>query len=303
MYESLTFWVTLAAALFLVTSFAVRIVPQAHYMIVERLGKYHRTLAPGLSLIIPFVDKVVSKISTKEAMVNIPKQSVITRDNVTITIDGVCFIVTHNAVDATYKVLDLYSSISNLAITNMRAVIGEMDLDQILSGRDVINTKVMMQLDLASSSWGTKIMRVEVSEISVPDQVKRAMEMQMTAEREKRAIETRAEADKVKVQKESDADLYQAQKKAEAQERLAQADAFAQKATAEGQKAAMEMINSAMQDNQLAAQFLLEKDRIAAWNTLAKNDAVSKWVVPAEMSSMASGIGLLSDLFNKGKQP
>lgn len=301
MHEILIFWVSVAAALFLITTLTVRIVPQAHYMIVERLGKYHRTLSPGLSLIIPFVDKVVSKISTKEAMVNIPKQSVITKDNVTIVIDGVCFVVTHNPVDATYKVLDLYGSISNLAITNMRAVIGEMDLDQILSGREAINTKVMVQLDLASNSWGTKIMRVEVSEISVPDQIKRAMEMQMTAEREKRAIETRAEADKVKVQKESDADLYQAQKRAEAKERLAQADAFAQKATAEAQKEAMEMINSAMQQNQLAAQFLLEKDRIAAWNTLAQNDAVSKWVVPAEMGSMASGIGLVADLFQSGK--
>jgi len=279
------------AAVFI--AMAAKVVPQTESHIIERLGKFNKTLEAGFNFIIPFIDTVVNKTSSKEQIFDIPRIDVITKDNVLVGVDAVCYIRIVDPKRATYGVENLRAAIVALSISSLRGKIGDMSLDETLSGRDAIGGAVTGALDSAAGEWGTKITRVEVSEIAVSREIQQAMELQMTAEREKRAVETRAEGEKNKVQKESDAQLYQAQKEAEAKKAMADADAYAQTTVANAQREAMEAINAAMAQNANASNFLLEKDRIAAFSELARSDA-PKWIVPSDMKGTLSGIGIMA---------
>ncbi len=272
----------------------VRIVPQAEIHMVERLGKFHRTLSGGFHIIIPFVDNIQSVLSSKEHIINIPRQPVITRDNVTIQIDGIVFMAIIDAYKTTYNVTNYQVAVANLALTTLRSEIGSMSLDDVLSNREKINSRILMILDEAGSNWGTKVTRIEISDIAVPNEIQHAMSMQMKAEREKRAIELKAQADKEAVIRQSEA--YKAEQflKAEAIERLAQAEAFQVKALAQAQKEAMELIAQAMERNPSAAEFMLAKDRISAFGELAKNPSKDKVVVPYEAMELVGSLSLIS---------
>lgn len=273
------------------------IVPQSNAYVVERLGKYNKTLEGGFHIIIPVLDSISSKLTKQEQIINIPQQNVITKDNVNISVDGIVFIQVEDAKKATYGVVDFKSALSNLSTTTLRAEIGQLALDETLSSRDVLNRKILHSIDEASSKWGVKTMRVELRDISVPLEIEEAMNLQMKAEREKRAIELNALANKEAVIREAEAQKQKAYLEAEAIERMADAAKYEQETVAEGQQNAMTMINTAMASNMQAAEFLLAKDRVAAFNELAKNESSSKVIVPYETTEMIGSLSILKEFF------
>jgi len=278
----------------------IRIVSQADIMVIERLGKFHKVLRGGLNFIIPIVDNPVNTLTTKEQMIDIPQQSVITKDNVNITIDGIVFCAVENGQQATYNVVDFKRAISNLAMTTLRSEIGSMELDGTLSNRDTLNASLQSALGSAAANWGVKITRVEISDISVPADIQSAMNMQMEAEREKRAKETTAEADKVVQVKAAEAYKQEEILKAEAIMKMADALKYEEMALAEGQAKAMETINEAMRVNEKAAEFLLAKDRIAAFKGLASSDSANKVILPYNVTEMVGSMSILGDALFKG---
>jgi len=290
---------TVSALIIIYFILAVKIVPQAEKWVIERLGKYHRTLDAGINFIVPFVDQRRSHYSTQEQIIDVPRQAVITKDNVGIQIDAVVFIRINDAKQATYEIQDLKSAIAQLAQTTLRAEIGRMELDETLSSRADLNASLLTALDLASSTWGAKVTRVEVADISVPEAVQRAMELQMEAERRRRATETEAEGDKNALIMQAEGERQQAFKQAEAVERMADAQKYEKEQLALGEQKAMEVINQAMASNGSAAEFLLAKDRIAAFSELAGSDSANKIVVPVETSEMVGSLVALTGLLNQ----
>ncbi|WP_228319082.1 stomatin-like protein [Poseidonibacter lekithochrous] len=278
----------------------VRIVPQSDLYLVERLGKFNRVLHGGFHLIIPVVDSIRAILTSREQLVDIEKQSVITKDNVNISIDGIVFCKVDDAKEATYNVVDFKNAIANLAMTTLRSEIGGMDLDDTLSNRETLNAKLQNELGSAAANWGIKVTRVEISDISVPAEIERAMNMQMEAEREKRAIETKARADKEAVIRRAEGFKQEEILKAEAIERMADAKRYEQEQIAAGQKEAMRLINESMEQNENAAEFLLAKDRVAAFKALAESSSTDKMILPYEVAQMVGSTSVLGDAFFKG---
>lgn len=285
--------------LFLVIFFGVKIVSQSDVWVIERLGKFNKTLNGGFHIIVPILDRVRSRLTIRESLVDIPRQSVITKDNVNIAVDGIVFIKVEDGRDATYNVVDYTKAITNLAMTTLRGEIGGMVLDDTLSSRDKLNAKLQADLGSAANNWGIKIMRVEISEISVPATIEEAMNMQMKAEREKRAIELKAMADKEALIRNAEALKQEKVLEAEAIERMADAKRYEQEVVAEGQRKAMELINEAMIKNPQSAEFLLAKDRVNAFNELAKNPNNDKVIVPYETTELIGSLSVLKDFITK----
>ena len=252
-----SFLILLILFVVLIIKLGVKIVSQADIYIIERLGRFHRVLDGGFHIIIPFFDSVRAKLSVREGLVDISRQQVITKDNVNIMVDGIVFLKVFDGRMAVYNVEDYKKAISNLAMTTLRSAIGEMSLDSTLSSRDQLNAKLQMALGDAANNWGVKIMRVEISEISVPHDIEEAMNMQMKAEREKRAIELNAQANKEALIRNAEALKQEQVLQAEAIERMADARKYEQIALAQGQKAAMEAINEAALSSHAGLEFLL----------------------------------------------
>lgn len=278
----------------------VKIVPQSDLYLIERLGKFNKVLHGGFHIIIPIVDKVRVVLTSREQLVDIEKQSVITKDNVNISIDGIVFCKVEDAVQATYNVVNFKYAIANLAMTTLRAEIGSMDLDDTLSNRENLNAKLQSELGGAATNWGIKVTRVEIADISVPPSIEKAMNMQMEAEREKRAIQTKAEAQKEAQIREAEAFKQSEILKAEAIERMANAKRYEQEQLAAGQQEAMRLINISMMENEKAAEFLLAKDRVVAFQSLAKSDSINKMILPYEVTQIIGSTSILGDAFFKG---
>jgi regulator of protease activity HflC (stomatin/prohibitin superfamily) len=298
--ENLVFAVAIIIFALVIIIKGVRIVPQSDLYLVERLGKFNRVLHGGFHLIIPVVDSIRAVLTSREQLVDIEKQSVITKDNVNISIDGIVFCKVDDAKEATYNVVDFKNAIANLAMTTLRSEIGGMDLDDTLSNRETLNAKLQNELGSAAANWGIKVTRVEISDISVPSEIERAMNMQMEAEREKRAIETKARADKEAVIRRAEGFKQEEILKAEAIERMADAKRYEQEQIAAGQKEAMRLINESMEQNENAAEFLLAKDRVAAFKALAESSSTDKMILPYEVAQMVGSTSVLGDAFFKG---
>lgn len=280
---------------------AVIIVPQASIYVIERFGKYRTSLSAGLHLIVPFIDTIRTKVSTQERIIDVKKQQVITKDNVNIYINGVVYAKVIDAMSVTYNVDDYEKAIAVLTTTTLRSTVGSMSLDDTLSSRDSINQELAKALDVAVGNWGVKVVRVEVSEIEVSQTISDTMNLQMIAERERRAIETKANAEKEATIRKAEALRQEQFLQAEAIERMAQAKRVEQVEIATGQSEAMRLINEALASNPKAAEFLLAKERITAFNELAKNPNSSKVVVPYETSELIGSLSILKD-FIKGEQ-
>jgi len=264
----------------------IRTVPQGEVWSVERFGAFTRLLQPGLNLIIPYVDRIGRRLNVQEVVLDIPEQAVITRDNATVATDGIVYYRVMDPVKAAYAVQDLQQALTALAMTNIRAVVGEMDLDATLSGRDRINTTLLSILDGATEPWGVKVSRVEIRKIEPPENLIRAMNLQMTAERERRAAVARAEGEKQALVLAAEGRRDSAVRDAEARERLAQAEANATRMVAE----------AAAGSGGDALRYFVAEKYVKAFEALASNPSSKLVVVPMESASLAGGIAQAMEL-------
>ena len=292
----------LILALVLLTAFkGVRTVPQGEVWTVERFGRFTRLLQPGLNVIVPYVDGVGRRLNVQEVVLDIPEQSVITLDNATVTVDGIVYYRVMDPAKAAYQVQNLQAALTALAMTNIRAVIGEMALDQTLSSRDRINSALLTILDGATDPWGVKVSRVEIRRIEPPENLIRAMNLQMTAERERRATVARAEGEREAAVKraegakaaqvlEAEGRLEAAARDAEARERLAGAEAAATRMVAEAASGA----------GADALRYFVAERYVDAFKALAANPSSRLVVVPMESSALAGGVAAALELLRPG---
>lgn len=258
----------------------IRTVPQGEVWSVERFGAFTRLLDPGLHLIVPYIDRIGRRLNVQEVVLDIPEQDVITRDNATVRTDGIVYYRVMDPAKAAYAVQNMAGALTSLAMTNIRAVVGEMDLDATLSGRDRINSSLLGILDGATEPWGVKVSRVEIRKIEPPENLIRAMNLQMTAERERRAAVARAEGEKQALVLAAEGRRDAAMRDAEARERLAQAEANATRMVAE----------AAAGSGADALRYFVAEKYVKAFEALAASPASRLVVVPMESAALAGGI-------------
>ena len=249
-------WIIVLAIILVILIFLIanlKVVPQAHVYVIERIGTYHATWETGLHFLVPFVDRVAKKVSLKENVVDFPPQPVITKDNVTMQIDTVVFYLVSDAKLFTYGIDRPISAIENLTATTLRNIIGDLDLDQTLTSRDVINTRITAILDEASDKWGIKVTRVELKNIMPPREIQDAMEKQMKAERERRESILQAEGRKkseiLVAEGQKQSQILKAEAEKEAAILRAEAEKEKQIKEAEGQSEAIMMVQKALADS------------------------------------------------------
>ena len=283
---------------------SIKVVRQAEVYIIERLGKFHKIADAGLTIIIPFCDHVRSVVSLKEQTMDIPPQGVITEDNVTITIDTVVFYQITDPAKAVYEIQSLKKGIEYLAITTIRDIVGKMDLDSTFSSRDAINTKLRVILDEATDKWGCKVNRVEIKDITPPADIRDAMEKQMNAERNKRALILQAEGEK-----QSAITIAEGRKEAAILEAEAEKEAHIRRAAGEAQ-AIREVANAKAKEIQMVYEAIKAADpdeklvqlkSLEALEEVAKGEA-NKVFIPFEATSALSSLGAIKEVLKDDKK-
>jgi regulator of protease activity HflC (stomatin/prohibitin superfamily) len=278
----------------LVISRSIRIVPQATAGIVERFGRYHRTLNAGLNMVTPFVDRLRPLIDLREQVVSFPPQPVITRDNLVVSIDTVIYFQVTDARAATYEVANYITAVEQLTVTTLRNVVGGMELEHALTSRDQINSELRKELDEATGKWGIRVGRVELKAIEPPGSIQDSMEKQMRADRDKRAAILSAEGSKqsaiLTAEGERQAAVLKARGESEAVVLRAEADAKAQAARARGQAEAISTVFKAIHDGN-PDQRLLAYQYMQMLPQIAQGDANKVWIVPSEIGKALEGLG------------
>ncbi len=266
--------------LVLVTLFkGIRLVPQGSKWVVQRLGKFHKSLHPGLNLIIPYIDDVAFKATTKDIVLDIPSQEVITLDNVVIIANAVAYINIISPEKAVYGVEDYELAIRTLVQTSLRSIVGEMALDDALSSRDQIKAKLKTSISGDIADWGITLKTVEIQDINPSGTMQQAMEEQAAAERQRRATVTRADGEKTAAILEADGRLEASRRDAEAQVVLAEAT-----------KSALTKVNEAIQDKELPAMYLLGEQYIDAMKAMSNSPNAKIVVLPADLPAAVRGI-------------
>ncbi|MBS1138852.1 MAG: domain, Band 7 family protein [Proteobacteria bacterium] len=275
------FVVTLAILVFVIVTIAkgVRIVPQGEEWIVERLGKYHGTLKPGLNIVIPYLDKVSYQLVTKDIILDVQEQEVITRDNAVILTNAIAFIKVTDPVKAVYGVTDFSEAIRNLIMTTLRSIVGEMELDEALSSRDKIKARLRESIADEAVDWGLTVKSVEIQDIKPSQSMQKAMEMQAAAERERKAVVTRSEGAKQSAILEAEARLESAKRDANAQVMLAEASAEA-----------IRRITAAIGDQTGPMSYMLGEKYIAALERMGEKDNAKVVVLPADLQEAVRGL-------------
>ena len=268
---------------------SIRIVQPYQKGVVERLGRYQRTVQPGLTLIVPFVD-AIQKVDMREQVVDVPPQEVITKDNVVVTVDAIVYFEATDPVKLVYNVADFYNAATKLAQTNLRNVVGEMELDAALTSRDHINAKLREVLDDATDKWGVRVVRVEIKRIDPPADVTEAMHRQMKAEREKRAAILDADGDR-------QAQILKAEGEAEAVKRVADAERYKLEVEATGQGNAITTVFNAIKDAE-PDDSLIAIQYLEALKVMSEGEA-SKIFLPYEATGVLGALGGVKELFNE----
>ncbi|NKB76759.1 MAG: SPFH/Band 7/PHB domain protein [Gammaproteobacteria bacterium] len=292
-----TFAVLVIVIAILIVFKGIVIVTQGYEYTIERLGRFTRSLPPGLHIIVPFVDSIGAKVNMMERVLDVPSQEVITRDNAVVKVDGVVFFQVLDAGKATYEVSDLEHAVLNLTMTNTRTVLGSMDLDESLSKRDQINASLLHVVDAATSPWGIKVTRIEIKDISPPQDLVDAMARQMKAEREKRASILEAEGERqariLKSEGEKQGLILDAEgekeaafRQAEGRERLAQAEAEATR-----------MVSEAISNgNMQAVNYFIAQKYIEALQVMGSAENQKVMFLPLEATSLLGSLGGIGEL-------
>jgi len=302
------FVIAFVGVVILTIAMGIRTVPQGYAYTIERFGRYSRTLNPGLGLIVPYVERVGRKMNVMEQVLDVPSQEAFTRDNAGVTIDAAAFFQILNPARAAYEVADLQQALLTLTMTNIRTVVGSMDLDQLLSHRDEINERLLRVVDAAASPWGAKVTRIEIKDIVPPADLAGAMARQMKAEREKRAAVLEAEglrqAEILRAEGQKQAQILAAEGRKEAAFR----DAEARERQAEAEAKATAMVSDAISRGDLAAtNFLVAEKYVDAIRALATAPNQKVVIVPIEAAGLAGTLGGIAELtksvFGDGASP
>lgn len=303
--SSFLIFLAVLAAVVIATIFAgIKVVPQGQKWTVERFGRYTRTLEPGLALIVPFIDTIGKKLTVMESVLDVPEQSVISKDNVAVTADGVVFYRIDAADKAAYQIDNLTMAIVNLTTTNLRSVLGSMELDGMLSNRESINAKLLEAVDEATAPWGVKITRIEIRDLSMSPELQEAMNLQMTAERKRRALVTEAngrkEAEVLKAEGEKQAAVL----RAEGEKEAAVLNAEAREREAEAEAKATTVVSEALKDgNQQAINYFLGLKYVEALKDIGSADNSKLVLMPLEASGLTGAVAGVAEMLKTTGAP
>ena len=276
---------------------AIKIVPQGREVTVERFGRYTRTLKPGISILTPFIEGVGKRINMMEQVLEVPRQEVITKDNVGVQVDAIVFIQVMDAAAAAYRVTNLDFAIQQLTMTNLRTVVGNMELDEVLSQRDHINSRLLEVIDQATSPWGVKVARIEIKDLQPPPDITNAMARQMKAERERRAVITEAEGEKQSAITVAEGQKQAAILQAEGRREAAFRDAEARERSAQAEAKATELVSNAIAKGDVnAINYFIAQQYVAAFGKLAESPQQKTVIVPADMASLVGAVAGVGEL-------
>ncbi|MFZ1430697.1 MAG: SPFH domain-containing protein [Geminicoccaceae bacterium] len=294
---STAFVVIIVVLALVLVSMGVRSVPQGSQYTVERFGRYTRTLGPGLSLIIPFVDRIGARMNVMEQVLDVPEQEVITRDNAMIRVDGVVFYQVLDSAKAAYEVTGLDNAILNLSTTNIRTVMGSMDLDELLSKRDEINVRLLQVVDEATTPWGVKLTRIEIKNITPPLDLVESMGRQMKAERDKRAAVLQAEGQKAAAILKADGEKQAAIMEAEGRKEAAFRDAEARERLAQAEAVAATMLSKALDAGNLqAANYFIAQKYLDALKAFATSPNQKTLILPMDATAALGSLAGVAEL-------
>ena len=276
---------------------AIRIVPQGREYTVERFGRYSRTLAPGIAFLTPFVEGIGRRINMMEQVLDVPQQDVITKDNVSVQVDAIVFVQVMDAGQAAYRVDNLNYAITQLSQTNLRTVVGSMDLDEVLSQRDQINTRLLSTIDHATSPWGVKVTRIEIKDLVPPPDITNAMARQMKAERERRAVITEADGEKQAAVTRAEGAKQAAILEAEGRREAAFRDAEARERAAEAEGKATTLVSEAISKGDVnAINYFIAQKYVEAFAELARSPQQRTVIIPADMAGITGSIAGIGEL-------
>ena len=287
----------------IIVTMSVKTVPQGYEYTIERFGRYTKTLSPGLGMIFPIVDRIGAKLNMMETVLDVPQQEVITRDNALVQVDGVVFFQVLDAAAAAYEVRDLQRAILNLTMTNIRTVLGSMDLDEMLSRRDDINTRLLHVVDDATGPWGIKVTRIEILDITPPADLVESMGRQMKAERDKRATVLVAEGDRqaavLRAEGEKQAQILSAEGRREAAFR----DAEAREREAEAEAKATTMVSEAISRGDVnAVNYFVAQRYVDALGKFADSNNQKTFFLPLEATSLIGAVGGIAEIARDAMQ-